>query len=69
MGTTPIEISNKNITARNFQVLDKGRQMAKILKGKLYITQIFHASWLVKTIKNIIGKPVKELRIPVFSFK
>ena len=69
MGTTPIEVSNKNITARKFQALDKERKMAKIIKGKLDITQTFHPSWLVKTIKNIIGKPVKELRIPVFSFK
>ena len=51
------------------QALDKGRQMGAILKGTLDQKQNSHASWLATTIKNIIKKPVKELCIPVLSFK
>ena len=43
--------------------------MAKILKGKLDRTQKSNATWLVTTIKRLIIKPVKELGLPVFSFK
>ena len=69
MGTTPIEASNNNSMYIQLQALDKGRQMETVLKGKLDQKQNFQASWLVTTIKKIIRKPVKELGLPVFSFK
>ena len=49
--------------------LYKRRQMETIIKGKLDQKQNSHASWLVTTIKIIIRKPVKYLRLAVFSFK
>ena len=43
--------------------------MEKILKSKLYRTQNSYASWLMTTMNNIIEKPVKEIGLPVFSFR
>ena len=43
--------------------------MAKILKGELDPKQNSRASWLVETIKNLILRSFKDLRIPVFSLK
>ena len=41
--------------------------MIEILKGK--IDKNSHASWLLTTIKNLTKRSVKDLRIPVFSFR
>ena len=69
MVTTPIEALNNKIAESQRQALDKGRQMATILKGKIDGKKKSHALWIVTTIKNIIRKPVKEIVIPVFTFK
>ena len=43
--------------------------MAEIIKDKLDQKQKSYTSWLVKTIKNIIKRPVKEISLPVFLFR
>ena len=43
--------------------------MVKIIKIKLDRGKKSNATWLVKTIKRLIIKPVKKLVKPVFSFK
>ena len=69
MGTTPIEVSNKNIMYSQHQALDKEIQISKIFKGELDRTQKSYASWLVTTINNSIIIPVKEIGPTVFFFK
>ena len=43
--------------------------MEKFLHGNLDQTQKSHNSWLVTKIKKLTIMPVKEIEIPVFSFK
>ena len=43
--------------------------MAKFLQGKIDQTQKSNTTWLVTTIYKLIIEPVKELGLPVFSFK
>ena len=69
MYATPIDAENRNIMEIQRQDIYQGRQMAKILKGKLDQTQKSNATWLVKTIKRLIIKPYKAFRLSVFSFK
>ena len=67
--TIPGEATNNKIIDIQHHSLDKVRQMATILKGKIDQEQNYHGSWIFTTIKNITQKPVKELRLPVFSFE
>ena len=67
--TNAIEAENGNITDSQCQSLDKGKQIAEIIKSKLYEKKKSNATWLVTTIKILIIKLVKKLEKPVFSFK
>ena len=69
MDTNPIKALNRNIMDSQRQALDKGRQMAKILKGKIDWTQHSKTTFLVTIIKRLIIKPVNKFGPPVFSFK
>ena len=66
--TTPNEVSNNQTIHIQHQALSKGRQMATILKGNIDQKQKSQYSWLVKTIKKINGRPIKEIRLTVLSF-
>ena len=64
----PNEATNNKTTDSQNKALDKGRQMAAILKGKLDQKKKYHSLWLVTAIKNRIKIPVKDIRLPVLSF-
>ena len=64
-----MESEDRNISDSHRQTLDKGQQMANIIKSKLDQTKNSKAIWLVTTIKKLIIKPLNKLRPPVFSFK
>ena len=66
---TPNKAKKSETIDRQRQDIYKGKQMATVIKVNLDQKQKSHASWLVTKIKNLIGSPIKDLRLPVFPFK
>ena len=67
MDTTLIEAIKNNRPYIQNQALYKGRQMSKIIKGKLDRKNESDTSWLVTKITKFIIKPVKDIGLPVLS--